>query len=235
MEILDAYAKIRVVDSFNSTMGVPRWRDTALVAGSTTWIRLIAPPDDWTEKMKKLELDGIGLRRNEGFGQIAFNHPIFNQRQLLTESAIRLNDTMRPMRSHHPDRFMEEWEDELGKLLTQKQGLNAPFQALARWLHTNNDNPLQELIECLTSMADPDKAFFGQPNKDLVNAIGEAEYGKRNKKNPFVEKSKDDIAAIIKALEYLKKEEPKYWRSGIERLAEWIAVASREEKEGGIQ
>jgi CRISPR-associated protein Csx10 len=235
VEIQDAYARTRVVDSFNSTLGLPRWRDTALMAGSMAWIHLISPPKEWTERMEKLELDGIGLRRNEGYGCIAFNHPVFDQRKILTESAIKLDGEMRIGGRQSPDRFMEEWEDKLGALLPQKQVSDAPFQALARWLHTHSDKPIQELIDHLTSMIDPEKAFFGQPDKALIDEIGEIEYGKRKKKNPFIEKGKDNIGAIIKALEFLKKEDPECWRSGIERLAEWIALASIDEKKGGIQ
>jgi CRISPR-associated protein Csx10 len=235
VKIKDAYARTRVVDSFNSKLGLPRWRDAALVAGSTAWVHLIAPPDDWMEQMKKLELNGIGLRRNEGFGQIAFNHPVFDQRQKLTESAIMLKSEMRPSSSQSPDRFMEEWEDYLGRLLPQSQMSNAPFQALAQWLHTYSDKPIQELIDYFTQMKDPKKSTFGQPDKALIYAISETEYGKRDKKNPFIEKGKDDIEKIIKLLEYLKKEDSRYWRSGIERLAEWIALACRDERKGGIQ
>jgi hypothetical protein len=129
---------------------------------------------------------------------------------------------------------MEEWEEKLGVLLPQERRLNAPFQALARWIHAHSDIPPQELIDQFNSMTDPEKAI-GQPDKALIAAIGEAEYGARNKKNAFVEKGKGDIGAILKAMEYLKKKDPRQWRDGIERLAEWIALMARDEQKGGMQ
>lgn len=235
VEILDAFARTRIVDSFNSTLGLPRWRDTALVAGSMAWIRLMRPPEDWAERMKKLELEGIGLRHNEGFGCIAFNHPVFDQRQNLTESAIKLDGEMRPGSSQSPDRFMEDWENELRIHLPPERQLDNPFQWLARWLHAHSDMSPQKLIEQFILMKNPKTAFFGQPAQDLIAAIGEEEYGDRVEKNSFIEKGKDEIVGIINALGYLEKEDSAYWRNGIERLAEWIALASRNEKKGGIK
>lgn len=235
VDILDAYVRTRIVDSFNSKLGLPRWRDTALVAGSMAWIRLVDPPEDRAKLMKKLELEGVGLRRNEGFGCVAFNHPVFDQRQKLTESAIKLDDEMQPSSSKSPDRFMEEWENELRIHLSQERQMDTPFQSLARWLHAHSDISPQKLIEQLISMKDPKTSFFGQPAQDLIAAIGEEEYGDRVEKNFFIEKGKDEIAGIINALGYLEKENSAYWRSGVERLAEWIALASKDKKIGDIK
>lgn len=236
VEVLDSYARTRIVDGFNSTLGLPRWRDTALVAGSMAWIRLRDSPENWAEQMQRLELEGIGLRRHEGFGRIAFNHPIFNQHQKLAESSICLDRVMKPRSRISPDRVMEEWEDQLDKFLSKKKFSGASFQALARWLHTHSNKSINELINTLSSFAaDPAKASFGQPDRVLIDEIGEVDYGKRDKKNFFIDKGKEEIKAIIKALEYLKKEDPKYWRRCIERLAEWIELASIDERKGGIQ
>lgn len=222
------------MDSFNSKLGLPRWRDTAIVAGSVAWINLENPPDDWAERMQKLESEGIGCRCNEGFGRIAFSHPVYDQRQKLNDSAIALDQKMKLGLNQNRDRFMEEWDDKLGVLLPQERHLEAPFHALARWMHIHNETPPQEMINQLALMNDPEKAFFGQPDKNLIMAIGEAEYGERNKKNPLIEKGKGDIGVILKALEYLKNKDPIQWRCGIDHLAERIAVMARDKQKGGI-
>ena len=76
IEILYSHARTRIVDNYNATTGLPCWRDKALAAGSMALIRLNERPNNWMEIMRKLENTGIGLRRNEGFGRIAF-HPVY--------------------------------------------------------------------------------------------------------------------------------------------------------------
>lgn len=244
IEIHDAYARTRVVDGFNATLGLPRWRDLALVAGSIVRISLKSPPDDWKARMQRLEAEGIGERRNEGFGRIAFNHPIYEQQQNIRGSAIPLDSRLWPGRVHGESDwkvFQECWEDELEKhrpaLMKIKQHsdkqFNKCFGALARWLHMHSDAPCEELIERLAIMDDPEEAF-GQPDKALVAAIGDQEYGQRTKENFFTRAGNEGVKAIQEALEYLSKEEVHYYRYGIVRLAEWITMLTREEK-GGAQ
>ncbi|MBO9314987.1 MAG: hypothetical protein J7456_04260, partial [Chloroflexus sp.] len=81
-----AFSATRAVDAFNATLGLPRARDIAIVAGSSvcltfTGIKLA----DLQCLLEIAEAQGIGLRRDEGFGRVAFNHPIYQQldRQLL--------------------------------------------------------------------------------------------------------------------------------------------------------
>ena len=235
LEIKDAYARIRIVDSFNSTLGLPRGRDTALMAGSSVCICLKnLSLDDWAVRMEKLELEGIGIRRNEGFGRIAFNHPVYEQRQRLSESAIGIGDEMRLGNILSPDMFMQEWDEELRKLLPQGRCHDVRFQALARWLHTHSDMSPLKWIGQLASLNDCEMAF-GQPDKALIAAIGEKEYGKSNKDNFFVKDGKVDVEAICVALEWLNDQEPRQWRGGVERLAEWIAALASNKQNGGMQ
>jgi CRISPR-associated protein Csx10 len=235
LEIKDAYARIRIVDSFNSTLGLPRGRETALMAGSSVCIHLKNLSfDDWAVRMEKLELEGIGIRRNEGFGRIAFNHPVYEHRQSLSQSAIGIGDEMRLSNVLSPDMFMQEWDEELRKTLPQVRCRDARFQALVRRMHANSDISPQKWIDQLASLGDNEMAF-GQPDKDLIAAIGEKEYGKRSKDNFFIKDGKGDVEAICIALEWLKVQDSKQWRGGIERLAEWIAAMATEKQNGGMQ
>jgi len=235
LEIKDAYARTRIVDSFNSTLGLPRGRDTALIAGSSACIRMKnISLDSWAARMEKLELEGIGIRRNEGFGRIAFNHPVYEQRQHLSESAIGIGGEMRLGNILSPDMFMQEWDEELTKLLPQGRCQDARFQALARWLHANSDMSPKKWIGQLASLNDC-KMAFGQPDEALIAAIGENEYGKKNKDNFFVKDGKGDVEAICIALEWLKEQDSRQWRGGIERLAEWIAAMATDKQNGGMQ
>ena len=67
--------------------------------------------------MEQLERDGIGLRRNEGYGRIAFNHPVYDGREKFTESAIRLEEAMyRKDQLGRKDAFTKQWEEKLEEL-----------------------------------------------------------------------------------------------------------------------
>ncbi|OQA15237.1 MAG: hypothetical protein BWY63_02976 [Chloroflexi bacterium ADurb.Bin360] len=224
---MDAYARTRVVESFNATLGLPRQRDTALIAGSVAWIRLLAPPEDWRTRIAQLEARGIGLRRNEGYGRVAFNHPIYERREELTRSAIRLDTAMRLGVGAGKDMFARQWEDELDKHLPTTKRLDPRFAAVARWLHTHR----AESPEALRGRLDT----IGQPDSALIEALGGTTgYGARNKANFFQTDGKSVMEALGGALTWLQRENPENWPRGIERLASWVAALAVD-KQGGTQ
>ncbi|ADG83316.1 RAMP superfamily CRISPR-associated protein [Thermincola potens] len=227
VDICDAFARIRVVEGFNATLGLPRWRDTALVAGSVVRICLKDPPTDWMSRMKKLEAEGIGIRRNEGFGCIAFNHPIYEQlckqNNIIRESAISLNDKMERRRYQSRDQFQEfknYWEDKLKDFLPQGSHLDDRFAVLARWLYAHSAESPEEIWAKLS--------VIGLPDKDLamirlIKALGGHQEFIFRKQNFFRNEGKDHIEKIGKLLEKLQQEESMNWREGIILMAEWIS------------
>lgn len=237
LHIKDAYVRSRIVDGFNNHLGLPRWRDTALVAGSVVWFTLEKPPADWQARMAQLEREGIGLRRNEGFGRIAFNHPVYNRRDALRRSSIRLEQPMRLGDKPGTDKFMERWEKKLADVLPAR--LDARFAALARWLHAHSDQSPQEILSFLNAKFDDEgKGFhlervFGEPDERLIEeVIGQQEYGARSKSNFFSE-DKDGKAVMLKIcalLQELGKDET-HQREGIQRLAGYLSAAATEKEE----
>jgi len=224
VKIEDVYARSRVVDGFNTHLGLPRWRDTALSAGSVVWFTLEAPPDDWQERMAQLERDGIGFRRNEGFGHIAFNHPVYDQRDALTRSGIRLEEPMRLGDMSVKDNLIARWEKKLAGALPPQ--LDAPFVVLAQWLYTYADTSPSELKAQLTSLGElPDEAI------ELLG--GEQEYGKRHTLKPEADKLANHPG--VKLVEQLLTEletffdEP-FWPLGIQMLADRVAAAAGKEE-----
>ena len=216
IEIVDAYVRSDIVDGFNNYLGLPRWRDTALMAGSVVRFKLLNPPKDWAERMTILERRGIGLRRNEGFGRVAFNHPVYDQLDKITESHIRLDDSMQPLHPAQRDTFAEEWKQRLGEMLPDQ--LDARFTALARWLHMHSDQPLKQIREILNSLGEPDKAL-----KEALG--GESEYGLHSKENFFRTDGKQDFEKLLKALKILGSDyDERHHQEGIEILANHIAA-----------
>ena len=229
--IEQAYARTRVVDGFYSHLGLPRWRDVALSAGSVVWFHLKRPPKDWKERLAELEQNGIGLRRNEGFGRVAFNHPIYARREALSSTDIPLDRAFRPKRETLTD-MLSEWEETVDRFLQEeKKGkeLDPRFDGLARWLHAHAHLPLEKLLQRLTDVSRRETAF-GEPDADLIQQIGKQEYGNRSKDNFFAqeEKSRDNIANALKELkELLGTDQGPQWQRGVQILADRIAALAQ--------
>lgn len=242
LEIDYAHARTRVVDGFNTTLGLPRWRDTALMAGSMAQFYLKdPPPSDWQEKMKRLEIKGIGARRSEGFGQIVFNHPVYEMCANITSSAINIKERIPQYNLEEPREFSSYklWEEkELPDILSllktiqdkENEKFNSCFAALARWLYSCSDTRIDELISQLK--VDQEQFVLGQPQETLINAIGgDEEYGKRDIDNFYTnEVCVKGIRKIRQALKYLKDLDQSFHRRGIEQVADSIAGLTREKE-----
>lgn len=67
-----SYAGIRKIHSFSGLAGIRRFAVTAITAGST-FVYSYTGNSDIASKLENIAQKGIGIRRNEGFGNIAFN------------------------------------------------------------------------------------------------------------------------------------------------------------------
>ncbi len=96
VEIINIFVKTKTVDGFNAYLGLPKWRDIAISAGSAVGFKLEHPENEEAlfKLLEKLESEGIGLRKEEGFGRIAFNHPIYRKNEGV-EFGIHLPEIMR--------------------------------------------------------------------------------------------------------------------------------------------
>jgi CRISPR-associated protein Csx10 len=228
VQVEDASTRTKKVDGFNSQIGLPRWRDQVLLAGSTARLILTNPPSDWAARMARLESEGIGLRRNEGFGRIAFNHPAYEGCQNVMGSAIRLAREMRLGRPVNKRRqFIQRWEARLEQDSDFARCRDQRFASVARTLHTHADDSPQDLLDRL------DK--FGEPDTTLIDTIDE--YGCRSKDNFFKKEGQDGgkegMEVIKRALNSLIQEDKALWPLGIQILAKRVAAAvESEDKEG---
>lgn len=222
LEVLGVYATTRLVDGFNEHLGLPRWRDLGVTAGSAVGFRLLDPPADCLKKMEVLERDGIGLRRNEGFGRIAFNHPVYPQWAPATDAAILLPEPMRLTSAPADYRLRKEWDfrERWAKILDKYpwEKWDGRFVALARWLHARKPMPREELTNQLDAV--------GQPDQALIQMIGEAEYGIRSKDNFFQTKGKAGLKQVRTLLIELAEKDSAYWLVGVAMLAERVAAAA---------
>ena len=95
--IVRAFSRSRQVDGFYGPLGLPRFRDVALTAGSTVGLRFDGPPPaNLGVTLTKLEFEGIGLRREEGYGQVVFNHPLYDNLGALAANRVRIPNALQP-------------------------------------------------------------------------------------------------------------------------------------------
>jgi len=228
-KIISAAADTHSVDGFDAKLGLPRWRDIVLAAGSTVRLKLADFPD--LDHLYQLEQRGIGLRRNEGFGRVAFNHPVYSFCQGI-KSDLEFPKALHPASMSISDEqwFREEWATVLDAKPWKKKCQDKRFRTVARWLHTNQRRTPEELKAQLGSL--------GQPGKQVVELIGGAkEYGKRDMLKPKEDRlaghrGVELVAQVLTELENFEDRHT-FWPLGIQMLAERVATAVKSENEEG--
>lgn len=242
--IVRAFARAREVDGFFGHLGLPRFRDVALVAGSTVGLRFDgAPSADLLSTLALLEREGIGLRREEGYGQVVFNHPIYDNDniQRLADNVLDLPEALAlPGAAKSAPaivaRFRKRWEKELSDIkvsVWQKES----FDAIARILRHGAGGSLATLKERLADREQQADGTFGQPRNLLNYDLG----GPRSEK-AVVRDTRHGRRKIIEMLDQLEQHElvtkhpdltPQLRRLGIEMLADRVAqgaAAARAQK-----
>lgn len=236
VKIVRSFCRSRPVDGFFGQVGLPRWRDISMVAGSAVGIRFPSgPPPNLLDTLAGLEREGIGLRRDEGYGQVVFNHPIYDRREDLYESGLDLPKALRPELGKEPaseerSRFLREWEARLAKT-DPGTWKRTGFEAVARILREGASGPVQALV---ARMGDD----FGRPDALLGHGLGGSHKEKKNVEE--TRKGRAEIADLLDTLEKAVASHPAQaaglLKAAIEMLADRVgqgAAEARKAKEGG--
>ena len=224
------FAAAHLVDGFNAHLRLPRWRDVALVAGSTVRLQIEKPSEaGLLTVLARIEHKGIGQRRNEGYGQVAFNHPIHKDCTSLTGTKVRIPrevDLAEKQATGGSRRvnFCKEWEEELndpGYSWGQCKG--SSFLGLARWLDAHRHKDIGDLLEKMETVGEPDDL--------LVEHIGgEQEYGDREIANPLTKEQ--GFKLVKRMMKQLQEKDEAHWPLGIRMLADRLAEVAGEKEEG---
>jgi CRISPR-associated protein Csx10 len=225
---LNPFVGTRLVDGFNAHLGLPRWRDVAIAAGSSVGFRLAGPPADWQERLAAIEREGIGLRRDEGFGRVVFNHPVYSGCKGITSSDIVLGANLRLQAltdtSEHLLSKEMQFRSEWSNILDDEKGWNKcqdwRFAAVARWLHAHCGEPLGELRQEMQRL--------GEPDENLCRLI--PDYGCRSKDKKIGREGIELIVNLLSRLEE-KTSVSSQRRLGVIMLAERIAATAQPRKE----
>ncbi|GIV79009.1 MAG: hypothetical protein KatS3mg050_3403 [Litorilinea sp.] len=225
-----AFSAVRTVDAFNAKLGLPRTRDVAIVAGSSARLTFKGIAlDDLVKVLDEVESQGIGLRRDEGFGRVAFNHPVYKKLQGVESPMVDLapleltsGGTQHPP---HPSvamlEFTRAWQETLNKQSFHE--LTAPFEAVARLLHASQQTSAEAIKEELQRV--------GKPENLLRTPLSG-----RDKPNFFESEGKQGVEVINRMLDALVDElrkrlldgSPEAWRIGLQLLAARIAGPARQ-------
>jgi CRISPR-associated protein Csx10 len=234
-----SFSAVRPIETFNARLGLPRTRDMALAAGSSVCLSFSGiEPADLRARLAAAEVQGLGLRRDEGFGRVAFNHPIYQQLKDWNEPALRLDDILLGDDVHGHElgcleRFKQEWREKLDDELEALKGLVADrrFEATARLLHVSRAGSNAQVKEKLQAMGEQDQllseSLKGRDKKNFYRE-GDGRQGMERvcellkTLDPLIKKYIDDPAQTLQMREV-----------GLQMLADRIAGPARQKAQEG--
>lgn len=165
VEIINCFCQSNNVDGFNNVLGLPQWRDIAIKVGSVVGFKFKLSEesklnlDDLRTRLKEIENNGIGLRRNEGFGRVVFNHPIYNDGNIGQDYRIPLDrekrDELKLSKQTEDIQIkhkLEKWLD----ISNFKDFTSEKYVAVARWMyHIADKEPIIDtIIQTLKNFGD---------------------------------------------------------------------------------
>lgn len=222
-----AFSATRAIDAFNNKLGLPRSRDIAIVAGSSVRLSFKGIElDALVQRLKEVENRGIGLRREEGFGRVAFNHPIYRQLEGIDSPMLNLS-LLAPAGEITPLTKMLDFTQAWVKTLDEELFdvfADDRFEAVARLLHVSRHTSVAAIMNELQTLGES-AALLGKP---LTG---------RDKPNFFETDGKPGIEAIKKMLDNLAgllrekrlEQHAQAWRIGLQILAAHIAGLARQQ------
>jgi len=231
VSMINAFVASKNIDGFNIHLGLPKWRDIGIAAGSSIGFKIKNPQNrsEILERFGKLERDGLGLRTDEGFGRIVFNHPLYNDMEGAS-SRILLPERMRTSKEKKKEveSFEERWQQIINTKMTRKLFSDAKWAAVARFLKTNTKKSIKSMKEVIINFHEPD-----EPLNSIIKQKKPI-----SSKERFMEEELKSQNVLLELLDTLSRllelEDPEIReylkRRGIEMLADAITSAAMEVK-----
>ncbi len=224
-----AFSAVRPIQSFNAKLGLPRSRDMAMAAGSCVRISFdgIDLPS-LRQKLANVESKGIGLRRDEGFGLVVFNHAIHTGFSSWNEDSLDLDAIMLGADSHPLTAiadFEKKWQDTLDKDLNDRDFAHEPFEATARLVHTTPGEKAFGLPARLDKMGDQKEVL----ERDLKGRDRTNFYQKGGGR-PGMETISELLTTLGQLVEQSTNagaDKYQLWKIGLEMLADRVAAPAR--------
>ncbi|MBD3213033.1 MAG: hypothetical protein GF311_10535 [Candidatus Lokiarchaeota archaeon] len=209
VKIIKQFVRTRRIDGFNSLLGLPKWRERVFCAGSSVSFQFKIDDDEdlkreLIKKLKKLEKEGIGLRREEGFGEISFNHAVRTDKAL--SMRIRLPEPMRLKRlkksiiSRTEKRWIEYLNCKINDFADKK------WLALISWLESQ-DLKIEQMLNLIEKFHTNDEKV-----KDIINNLKIDEKTNYFLKNKNLESFQGVFKKLITISKNIPEEVKDYWR-----------------------
>lgn len=170
-EVLNFVSRSGVVSAFSGTSGLRRFRDLAIRKGSCYSFRYLGSDAAGLQKrLGELAQNGIGYRKQEGFGCIAINHPLHNQKPGPTSNTQQLEVSGANQTTIEKNRLTQKammYNDarqignDIKKLIDGKLWTTMAADALVQ---IESGISLAKLKERLTAKMDSSKAGFWAEN-----------------------------------------------------------------------
>jgi CRISPR-associated protein Csx10 len=226
------FSGVRPVDAFNAKLGLPRTRDVALVAGSSVRLSFSGVGlGELQASLARVEAQGIGLRRDEGFGRVAFNHLIYQELDDWDEPALDLSTIVLGQEAGEHDCtrlavFEREWAKKLDDALKPEVFAYGQFEATARLLHVSQARSSEAAEQELQKMGEQDqllpKRLVGRDKKNFYRE-GDGRPGMEKVYNLLGE-----LGTLINEQDVAPEMAWQLWKTGLQMLADRIAGPARQ-------
>lgn len=238
LKIMRSFSRTRLADGFNNQLGLPRRRDSALVAGSVVGLQVMGnsmTDEGIWQTLESVETFGIGLRRNEGYGQVVINHPLYDELekvekyasiQILVPLILQEKTNIQDNLVISEVVFRDKWSDRLGEYWDEFE--HTEFMAVARFLRSNSDADLDVLLNQLSEFGKPEIKRL--PGRQLLPSDPNNPYVDRMNKPFFYEsEGKKGLKLVQDKIGELKKvaKTDRQRRLGLTLLADRIAEAAK--------
>lgn len=235
------FANSQVIDSFNNVMGLARHRDMALKAGSAVTLRVnqAISLTELQARLEKIEFEGLGMRRNEGFGRVIFNHPVYQDAcqgveatEIEIPSDLELGKALASTIYSRTKSFEKRWIKTLASYTKEqwKKIKYAEFDAMAREIDSAWVRSLRDAHDLFDSYGKLEHLLvgnlFGRPKLEFFTDEKRGQPGVEFLKEVFRE-----LATLLKDEAASQKEQTLFWIMGCRELARRMDEVIDKDKE----
>jgi CRISPR-associated protein Csx10 len=216
----DQVVRTRLIESFDARSGLPRWRDKALLAGSTACLVFADGKRPSLDILKRLETTGVGVRRDEGFGRVIFNHPAHTGNWSGFANAIAIPQKLLDSVPAAPveetqQAFDQRWKEKISRSIR-----GTVSEPICRSLAI-------QMMEYLPSNHSTDQQAHHSAVESLIESLKVKQVATDQSQKALYQEYKTAVDTITKLLEEIKNEQ-QHWRKAVILLAE--ALMNNREK-----